>query len=728
MQIASYSARQLTRDRFVVPYHRNEHFMGRHQLLTDIYRRLCQTVQNHHNHRLALHGLGGVGKTQLALEYAYTHQNYYDGIYWISAANQISILSGFREIAKRTNCLGYEFNLESCEKDVISWLNRQDRWLLIFDNLDDATVVDGLLPNVSPRQHILFTTRNPNSDEIPAEGIEIGVMNFKDAADLLILRSRLNDVENIPEQKEEAERIVQELGFLPLAIEQAGAYIREVSKNIFKLLPSYRNDRQKYHQRMPRGNWKYQKSISTTWRLSFERIEQTNLSAAQLLRLLAFLNPDNILTDFLEAGCQALDHDLQSIIKESDTLDEALSDLERWSIVRRQNDDVGGERITIHRLVQLVIRDEMTEVEFSYFAQAALALCDRAFPSHTTNNDSRMICRRYQSQVIIPLSTIVPDATSHVQLEVLERIAWFLHDDGKYAQSRELRSRTLDNYVLLMGRDDPNTLLVTSNLALTYRREGRLKDAAQLQVEVMEAMERVFGAEHRDTLRVMSELALTYLYQGRCDHAFRLHEKVLDARTRLLGEDHPDTLRAMSRLAATFRDQGEWDNAITLHEKVLCARRRLSDEDHPETLMAMSSLAYSYIGSQRWKEALSLLEVVVEARTRVLGEEHMDTLVAMARLGHVYSHFQRWDLALDLQNKAVSFLKRTCGDEHRDTLTAMTWLASTYWDIDNGQRNEAVSLYETVLRARRKTLGADHPTTLGILNILQIINKSKCVG
>jgi tetratricopeptide (TPR) repeat protein len=719
MQLLPSSAQPLKRDRFILPYQRNEHFTGRQDLLTAIYKKLCQALPNHHNHRVALHGLGGVGKTQLALEYAYTRQAHYDGIYWISAVNQITILAGFRDIAKRSNCLPDESNLDSCEKDVISWLNQQDRWLLIFDNLNDATVIDGYLPNASYRKHILFTTRNPNSDEIPAEGLEIGVLDLKDAVDLVSLCSKIN-VKDTPERKLEAERIVRELGFLPLAIEQAGSYIREVSKDIFKFLPSYRKNRQKYHQRVPRGNWKYQKSVATTWRLSFEEIEQTNGAAAQLLRLLSFLNPDVILTDFLEAGSNGLATALNSIITDSDTFYEALSDLERWSIIRREEDELGEQRITIHRLVQSVIKDEMSENDFGFFTTAVISLCDRAFPLHITSNDARMICRRYQAQVVIPLSGI-PATNSTVQLEVLERIAWFLHDDGKYAQSRELRSRTVDMCVLLRGQGHRDTLLARGSLALTFRREGRLKEAATLQVEVMEAMERLLGAEHPDTLRIMSELALTYLYQGRCDDAFRLHERALEGRKKLLGEDHPDTLTAMSRLAATYRDQERWDNAISLHETVLCARRRLLGDEHPDTLMAMSSLAYSYTGSLRWDDARSLLERVLEARTRLLGEEHMDTLVAMSRLGYACSGQRQWNNALRFQNKALESLKGLCGDEHRDTLTAMTWLASTYWGMDKGKRETAVALYEKVLSVRKKTLGDKHPTTLRIASILQDI-------
>ena len=140
-------------------------------------------------------------------------------------------------------------------------------------------------------------------------------------------------------------------------------------------------------------------SVATTWRLSFEQVQHTNVNAAQLLRLLSFLNPDVILTDFLEAGKQI---------------------------------------ITIYRLVQSVIKDEMTETEYSFFIAQMISLCDHAFPLYITNTDSRRRYRRYQAQVAIPLSGI-PTTRSNVQLEVMERIAWFLHDDGKYVQSRELQ-------------------------------------------------------------------------------------------------------------------------------------------------------------------------------------------------------------------------------------------------------------------------------------------------
>ena len=236
---------------FLIPYEKNEHFIGRKALLAKLHEKLSESVPKQFNHRVALYGLGGVGKTQLALEYVNTHKDYYAGIYWISGVNQATLLSGFQEIARRTSCIpAAEFNVSpsAVAKAVLLWLNQQDNWLLVIDNLDDADVVDGYLPERSLGRHTLLTMRNPNAIEIPAEGLRVGILDLDEAVELLIVRSGLGSVDDrTPEEIAEAMQIVEELGFLPLAIEQASAYIREISKDIFKFLPLYKKDKKKYH-------------------------------------------------------------------------------------------------------------------------------------------------------------------------------------------------------------------------------------------------------------------------------------------------------------------------------------------------------------------------------------------------------------------------------------------------------------------------------------------------
>ena len=289
----------------MVPYEENEHFTGREKLLAKLCTMLCETTSKQWNHRVALHGLGGVGKTQLALKYVYTHKVDYERVYWISSVNEATLFSGFYEIAERTHCIAVTTDIKPSKdiaKSVISWLNDNESWLLIFDNVDDVTLLDGYLPTRAVGKHTLITTRNQHTENIPAKGLEVGEFDVDEAVDLLLIRAEV-EIGEESDGKAEAREIVKELGYLPLAIEQAAAFIREASRNLSHYLTSYRENRKIHHARQSKANRNYYKeTIDTTWRLSFEQIEKNNSDASKLLRLLAFLNPDGVLTDFLISG------------------------------------------------------------------------------------------------------------------------------------------------------------------------------------------------------------------------------------------------------------------------------------------------------------------------------------------------------------------------------------------------------------------------------------------
>src|SRR5271155_689768 len=223
-------------DKFMVPYQRNANFMGRIGLLSRLRTKLCDVVPNSWNHRVALHGLGGVGKTQLTLEYVYKSQEDYERIYWINAASKESLTAGFQEIAKRTKCVSESLRLtpKDTAKYVLEWLNTHTSCLLVLDNRENAADIDGSLPTESAGRHTLITTRNPYSDQTPAEGLKIEVLDAEEAVELLVLRSRTRPSNETAAARLEAAEIVKELGYLPLAIEQAAAYIREVLRDLSK--------------------------------------------------------------------------------------------------------------------------------------------------------------------------------------------------------------------------------------------------------------------------------------------------------------------------------------------------------------------------------------------------------------------------------------------------------------------------------------------------------------
>ena len=299
MKIQDDADQRPSTDNFVVPFEQNRRFTGRKNFLEILKQRLFDQAPQKYNHRIALYGMGGIGKTQTALEYVYTNRDSYERIYWITAVDQASLLSGYQKIAIKAG-LKSLLNLKPVEiaEGVLSWLRQEQSWLLVIDNLDDINIAAGFLPQTGPHQHTLITTRNPNSAGIPAEGLEVPLLDPTDSVDLLSTLSNIAIIANSSES-EQAYQIVQELGYLPLAIEQAAAYVREVAGDFATFLDDYNKNHKDVHQWIPQGNRSYPHSVATTWSMSFNIVRNNHPQAAELLRLLSFLNPDGILNRFL---------------------------------------------------------------------------------------------------------------------------------------------------------------------------------------------------------------------------------------------------------------------------------------------------------------------------------------------------------------------------------------------------------------------------------------------
>jgi tetratricopeptide (TPR) repeat protein len=616
---------------FMVPYTKNEHFTGRSALLVKLHDKLRECVPKQYNHRVALHGLGGVGKTQVALEYVYTHKTSYDSIYWISGVNRSALLSGFQNIARKTQCINGVSDLEPSDvaKAVLSWLNRQDRWLLVIDNLEDAAIVDHLLPERTPQKHTLITMRNPNTDEVQAEGLEVGPLDHKDAVELLLLRSKLGPTSD--ESVSEAEEVVKELGCLALAIEQAAAYIREASKDLFKFLPSYRKNRKTHHSRIPKGNWQYEKSVATTWHLSFHQVEKNNLAAKKLLQLFAFMNPDGILTAFLDAGKEGLDADLRDIVDDSDCFNEAMSELERFSFIRREfhND---RQRITVHRLVQLVVMDSLQELERNKMIHQVHQLGIAAFPEPPSLKSCVSmlnLCREYRSQIMCCLQhEDFCDGNSKWHV-LAGRVVDYLYADGYYKDCLELSMLTSRERTRLLGAEHLHTIESKCTQASTYRMLGRFDEALALFQETLNISRRVLGPEHDETLLIMDGLAGVYADMAEYTNACHLYEETVRIRTRILGVEHPQTLPSVDGLAHVYRKLGRYNVACALHLRTLRISKEVLGPEHVDTLSSMVRFGWIQWRMGQYVEALQLFQESFNIRTRVLGPEHPHTLMSM---------------------------------------------------------------------------------------------------
>ena len=662
---------EVPKETFIVPYQKNDQFTGRVAFLDTLAAKLWKNNSPQFSHRIVLYGLGGVGKTQIALQYAHTHRDRYGNIFWVSAVNETSLLASFQDIGKRTGCVANIETLEPSEiaTRVLSWLNMQERWLMVFDNLEDDSIIEKYLPYSSPLKHMVITTRDRHFD-ISAEGIEVDVLPVDDAIEFLLTRSKTVDTDA---SREEAKGIVKLLGCLPLAIEQAAAYIRQVlAQNIFKFAQRYKDVKIRLDKKPQKGIRDYKDSVATTWSMSFKLIENINRDASTLLRIMAFLDPDGIPIEFLEAGKNGVNEEFRQFLPDSERFDRALADLERFSLIKRKGIEKKS-MVVIHRLVQDVVLDHMVPEIRSDMINAVITLSALAFPNwntlQTIDNETRLKCREYQDQVLVLLSK-VPLNDSTVLGSTTYRMGRFFLDEGKYKHGMDLMMKALHSFEKAETRDIRSIIRIKGHIGwVPYFLEQYEQSIGILEPHLRIA-EKLLGEEDLDTLEIIENLAMSFQGEGRVEHAIDLQEKVLNVRRKVLGIKDADTLTAMHNLAGYFHSQNRFTDAMRLGEEVLQGRILLLGEDHPNTLSTMSDLGVYYGELGEVEDQLRLAERVLEASMRILGADHNETLITMYNLAIAcYRYGGKSHQTLQLAQQSFEGSRRILGADHPTTKT-----------------------------------------------------------
>lgn len=429
-----------------------------------IRQKLCDTTPQGSNHRIIIFGTGGVGKTQIAIEYIANFETQYDGIYWINASIEAELLTGFQAIADITQCVNTaSLTLSEIAQAVQSWLYSTKHWLLVLDNLDDITVAGSYLPR--PRiggGHVLIISRNSNNLNIPKECFQIEVHERNEAKNLLLRRIKLSDeIGPESEVEEEAMAIVESLGCLALAIVQAAAYIREELKNdIFEFRRIFPTCRIQIHDPRSVSDSDYKTIVAAICLKSMTVIRDRNPQAVQLLQLFAFLNPDGISIQFLEAGRESVPESfhVRNEMGFNANFMKALSELERFSLISRPN----SELIVIHRLIQSVIKDELMTGGFDWHRDLVCNIGLSAL--HTFVDDNRLECREWQEQ-IIPIVMEIKELRTMAAGHLLERVGQFFVKDGKVRDGQSFLYSAASTLRLKLGHKHPATLAVMTALA-----------------------------------------------------------------------------------------------------------------------------------------------------------------------------------------------------------------------------------------------------------------------
>jgi tetratricopeptide (TPR) repeat protein len=695
---------------FLPPRHR---VTGREQLLDQVRRELLRLTADEDAGPavLALHGLGGVGKSSLALEYAHRHwiTEDYGLVWWVGTAEPATVATQLGTL------LAAQLEVDAEGGDAVAATQavlaaRTDAWLLVLDNAESLDAVREFLPPAGVG-HVLVTSRNPGWYPHP----RLEVPDLDPPAAVAFLVGRTGDPDEVS-----AGQLAEELGYLPLGLEQAGAYISaSPGATLVSYLKAYRRRRPDLLGRGDPTDYEY--PIARTWSMAFEALSPT---AVGLLRLLACCAPDDVpLTLLLSGGTEAAPMapepaEVLGVLAEDELeLDEALAALYRYSLVRtgagsrrvRGTDAEAprdGRTVSVHRLVQAVVRDQLPDEQRTAWEHAARTLLDRALPLDPEDPTGWPA----YSALLPHLLATLPDTDDD-----LRAAARFLHVCGDFRGARLVLDRAVSGLAGALGSEHPNTLAAQVDLGRTLFALWDLEGARRVLDQVATTRSAVLGPAHPGTLTAQANLSLTLWHLGRWIEAREVLQRVISGLAQVLPEPEPAGQTGPGGGGATLAALGDLGDLADLAEArlplepMLPARLRASGPGQPLALTTGGVTALSLADLRGLGEARRVLGRMEQALEQTLGPEHPSTLTTSGNLAFVLMRAGELDEARRVLERLVTARLRVSGPEHPATLTAQGGLAGTLTVL--GELAEARRLLEHVVSVRKRVLGEEHPDT-----------------
>jgi CO dehydrogenase nickel-insertion accessory protein CooC1 len=697
----------------------------------------------------ALYGLGGVGKTQLALEYAHRFMADYDLVWWVPSERAEEITGALAGLARKMG-IKVGDNVAEAAEAALEELRRDTtpHWLLVFDNADDPKQLEPYLPTGSG--HVLITSRNQAWTH-SAEPLEVDVFT-RDESVAHLLR-------HVPElDMADAKTVADALGHLPLAVEQASAWLEQTG------MPAHAYVEQLATQstRILALNQPpdYPMPVVATWNLSFDRLKERSPAAVRLLQLCAFFSPGPISMDLLYS-----DEMNESLLPFDETLTEKLMlgrvirDISRFALIRV---DQGSNSLQIHRLVQAVIRSQMTDEEQVEARHEVHKILVSARPSQGETDDPANWSRydiiwphlgpshaeecddprtrqllidwvRYQWKLGefesgLSLANRLQNLWTHQlgpdhqqTLHLQFQIANMLRSQGRFSEARDLDTYVVERQRAVLGADHPHTLMTAGGLGGDLRALGNFQEALASDRETYESFKEQFGEDYPRTLIMAHNLASSLRLGGDCFAARALDEETLDRQRRVLGNNHPSTLLSAASLAHDMRAAGAFRDSADLLRDTWEAYREVLGDDMPDTLRTAASLAVSLRKTGEQSEAMNLAQDTYERYKRRYGSDSPDARSCALNLACDYAAVDDIPRALELVTDVKAAYQASLGEDHPNAMVAANNLACYLRCVE--RLPEALALAEDTLHRMRRRLGDKHPLTLSCS-----VNLANCLG
>jgi tetratricopeptide (TPR) repeat protein len=676
---------------------RNPDFVGREILLDQLRVRLLEpSEQATAVLPEALHGMGGVGKSQTVVEYIYRHASEYDLVWWIPSEHPTNIRKSFVDLAKR---LGVNVSsAETAAPAVLEALRsgaKSRRWILVFDNAEDPDAVRGFLPTGAG--HVVVTSRNADWAGV-ARTVEVDLFTREESKELLRRRGGGNITDK------DADLLADALGDLPLAVEQAASWRAQTGMPVDEYIELLeKNSAELLKAGAPR---KYEIPVAAAWNVPLERLKVDQRGALELLQVCAFFSPEPI-SRRLFAGVRGADKVPEALAKAfSDPirLNQAIRDINRYSLAKI---DHSRNTIQLHRLVQAVLRDKLDPSQWDNMRHTVHLMLVNGDPGDPENSANWPIYADLLPHAIN--SHAVESEDSWVRILVTNLVRYLI-SAGDYRGAVSLADSAWESWKEILGETDVNTLVMGRHYGNALFRVGLTEKSGEIYKHVYELMKSHLGEDHEETL-AMEEASLSdVLAGGRLTELRDRSASIVERARRVFGDDDPNTLGYANAFGARLRLIGDYFTAREADEDTLRRRTSVLGATHAATLNTRSGLAMDNRECGLYVEACEMQEETSALATEILGRDHPFTIggdrclaVARRKAG---LHAKAMELTEDVYNR----YRLRHGEEHIDTVTSMMDMAT-----ELRQMSELEKSLEFGVRSVRdfeRVYDAEHPFTM----------------
>jgi tetratricopeptide (TPR) repeat protein len=683
---------------------RNKNFTGRQELLAELRQRLedqdkeAAVVLPH-----AMHGMGGVGKTQLAIEYAHRYAGRYQAVWWIPADQPGLIRSTLAGLAPHLELTGLApGRVEDAVTAVLQALRRGtpvDSWLLIFDNADEPQQIRHFMPSARGG-HIIVTSRNRRWEQI-ADTIEVDVFSRPESQQFLERR-------NPGIMPAEANQLAEALGDLPLALEHAASLMTEIAMTPAMYLEIFEEEHSRILGEKPSTS-EYPLPVAATWSVSVTRLREQTPDAMELLQRCAFFGASPISLELLERGKNVLGRPMQDILRDPIVLGRAVRALGRYGLARIDN---FRRTLEVHRIIQRILRDELNPDEADKLRHEVHLLMAAANPGEPDNVEN---WPKYEELIAhLDASKVISSQNSEAR-QLIQDIVRYLYRTGNYGDALNRANEALATWGKESDEDDRYILVMNRLKTQILRGLARYQESFEITTRVMPRMQAVLGEDHDETLILMNGHCVDLRVLGQFKESLEFTKETLERHRAVFGPEHPRTIVAMNNLAEDHELNGEYEEARNLNQQVYDEKKRFYSADDPTVLYTLNALARTMREQGNFQEALPLAEQAYAGYQGVIERKLLTTahpwiLQQMVDLAVAWRAAGLTDQSLSLARRAYDHYLGAFGRDHTATLAAAICLAHA--ERDSGDLAVAEKRLAETLNGYKSVLGPGHPYTM----------------